>query len=211
MMMRAVLTVMAVFSLILGGCTTEKPEGRDEVQQRASSERSASGDCPAQHGEGGEKCTCARDTTPLEDTKITSKVDPASGQTVTAAGSRLSGAELVKVVDLMARPDEFAGKTVRLEGDVPAMCVHQRTWFGIQDPGNKSGVFLRVLTAPAFLVPEGSIGKKARTEGTVEIIEVDAAAAQHFARTHGLGDPEAIKGEGKIKSVVLRATGAEFL
>jgi hypothetical protein len=211
MMTRAVLMVMAVFPLILGGCTTEKPAGKGEVQQQASSERSPSGDCPAQHGEDGEKCTCARDTTPPVDTKTTTKADPASGQTVTAVGSRLSGAAQVKVVDLMARPDEFAGKTVRLEGDVPAMCVHRRTWFGIQDPGNKSGAFLRVLTAPAFLVPEGSIGKKARTEGTVEIIEVDAAAARHFARMHGLGDPEAIQGEGKIKSVVLRATGAEFL
>ena len=210
-MTRAVLTVMALFPLILAGCATEKPAGGGEEQQQAASASSLSGDCPAQHGEGGEKCSCARDTAPLADTEITTKADPASGLEITAVGSRLSGAPRVKVVDLMARPEEFAGKTVRLEGDVPAMCVHRRTWFGIQDPGDKSGVFLRVLATPAFLVPEGSIGKRARTEGTVEIIEVDAAAARHFAKMHGLGDPEAIQGEGKIKSVVLRATGAEFL
>ncbi len=134
--------------------------------------------------------------------------DPTTGATVTQSGAKLAGAALVKVADLLAKPTEYAGKTVRLEGNVSSMCFHRRDWFSLQDEGAK-GVFVRVVTAPAFLVPEGSIGKKARAEGVVEVVEVPAATAKHYAEGHQLGDGKDV--QGPVKSVVIKAVGAEFI
>jgi hypothetical protein len=41
------------------------------------------------------------------------------------------------------------------------------------------------------------------------VIEVPERAARHYARDHQLGDPSEVR--GSRKSVVIRATGAEFL
>lgn len=42
----------------------------------------------------------------------------------------------------------------------------------------------------------------------MEVIDVGASAARHYAQGHKLGDPKAIK--GAVKRVIIRATGAEF-
>lgn len=122
-------------------------------------------------------------------------------------GSDFAAPEVVKVSQLLADPLAFKGKTVRVEGDVSAMCQHKRGWFSVVAE-DKSGGFVRVTTTPAFLVPRGSVGKFARAEGRVEVIEVAANHARHLAKEHQLGDPAEIA--GNIHQVVIRAAGAEF-
>jgi hypothetical protein len=87
--------------------------------------------------------------------------------------------------------------------------VHRRAWFALRDPGEASDAYVRVVTAPAFRVPEGSIGKLAHAEGKVELVEVPAEQARHYARKHGLGDGGT--SAGPTKRIVVRATGAEFI
>jgi hypothetical protein len=165
---------------------------------------------------GGETCgsravepgSCA-EAANVRDTSFTTITDPATGATMNVAGQKLAGLPVVKVADLIARPGDFAGKTVRIEGDVSAMCTHRRGWFAVQDPGSKTGAYVRVLTAPSFLVPPDSIGKKARAEGRVEVIEVDPEAVRHYANDHKLGEQNA--NGAPNRSVVIRATGAEFI
>jgi hypothetical protein len=122
-------------------------------------------------------------------------------------GSDFAAPQVVKVSQLLADPLAYKGKTVRVEGDVSAMCQHQRGWFSVVAE-DKSGGFVRVTTTPAFLVPRGSVGKFARAEGRVEVIEVAANHARHLAKEHQLGDPAEIA--GNIHQVVIRAAGAEF-
>ena len=62
---------------------------------------------------------------------------------------------------------------------------------------------------PAFLVPDGVMGRKVRVEGTVEHIELPAARAKHMAKEHKLRDPEKISGE-VAREPVLRAVAARF-
>jgi len=131
-----------------------------------------------------------------------------SGKQILTAGMPLTGAPLVSVADLVARPEELAGTVVRLEGNVSAMCHHARSWLALQAP-DRSGAFVRVVTTPAFLVPEGAMGMKVLAEGTVELVDVAPGAAKHYAQDHQLGDPTAV-GEAPVRSVRLRATGAQF-
>jgi len=158
--------------------------------------------CGAAKHEG---CGCGSE--PAQDVAVGVGTDPATGRAMQVVGAKLAGASPVTVRELLSNPDAFAGKRVHLEGDVTAMCHHKRAWFAIQDPGDRSGQFVRILAAPAFLVPPQSIGKKARAEGTVEIIELPAATQQHLAREHDLGPTSA----EPQKRVVLRATGAEII
>lgn len=142
----------------------------------------------------------------LENPKVVSVARP-DGKVATHAGDAFAGAALVKVSDLLANPAGYAGKTVALEGDVSAMCTHERAWFAVA-ADDQSGRFVRVMTAPTFLVPAGSVGLTARTEGTVEVVEVAADHARHLAGEHQLGDPSAIK--DNLQQVIVRARGAEF-
>jgi hypothetical protein len=122
-------------------------------------------------------------------------------------GSAFGTAPEVKVAELVAKADEYRGKTVQVKGRVTAMCTHRKEWFAVV-PDEPSQAFVRVVTTPNFLVPDGSIGKIARAEGVVEVTDVPAETAKHFLGEHKLGDPEAV--QGGIKQVIIRAAAAEF-
>jgi len=156
----------------------------------------------AQKAGGGHDCGAVMgEPIKFPDTAV---VTDASGAKVTVAGAKLTGAPLVSVADLLAHPDTYVGKTVRLEGNVSAMCGHMRAWFAVQAPG-RSADFVRVFSAPAFLVPENAVGTKARTEGVVEVIATSPDTARHLAGEHELAQG------AQQKTVVIRATGAEFI
>ncbi|MFH1811432.1 MAG: hypothetical protein ABIJ09_22010 [Pseudomonadota bacterium] len=150
---------------------------------------------------------CAEGTTELSDDKVVTRQNE-KGETITHAGADFADGAVVSVSELLAKPDDFAGKKVRIKGNISAMCHHRRGWFAVV-ADDQSGRFVRVMTAPAFLVPPGSIGKTADAEGVVEVIEVAAEHAKHIAGEHKLGDPEAIT--ANIKQVVVRASGADFI
>jgi hypothetical protein len=89
------------------------------------------------------------------------------------------------------------------------MCHHRRAWFALRDPEATDRRYLRVITAPAFLVPRGAMGSKATAEGKVDAVEVPATMAKHYAADHKLGDPNEVR--GPVTQYILRATGAEFI
>ncbi len=207
------MTVVALWAAgcdTSGGQATSSPSG--QPAQTGQPTPSASADhAKHDHQHSGECAGCGKDqgSDPSVADKVVTATDPATGKPIQILGAKLAGAELVKITDLAARPEQFAGKTVRVEGDVLGMCHHRRAWFAVQDEGDRSGGFVRVMTGPKFLVPAGSIGKKARVEGTIEIVEVPAARAKYFAKSHKMGDPDKIT--GPVKRAVIRATGAELL
>jgi hypothetical protein len=158
--------------------------------------------------ESGEVAPCGEAATPATATGFDTRTDT-QGRTVQVAGAALNAATTeIALVDLVARASELRGKTVKLHGHVAAMCHHKRGWFALV-PDDPQGPVVRVLTAPAFLVPADAVGKVAAAEGVVDTIEVAAEAARHFAGEHKLGDPATI--QGPVHQVVLRASGAEFM
>ncbi|MFW5739962.1 MAG: DUF4920 domain-containing protein [Myxococcota bacterium] len=195
---------VALVSLVLSACQAP-PAGDSEPTAAATASAHEATEHEHEHEEG---CADDHGKAGADDTVRKGK-DPKSGAQMLMAGKPLAGVGVVTVKDLTATPEKYAGKVVRLEGNVNAMCHHRRGWFSVQDEADRTGGFVRVLTAPGFLVPAGSIGKKARAEGTVDVIEVSAAAARHYAKGHKIGDPNEIK--GPVKRVVIKATGAEFI
>ena len=146
---------------------------------------------PAHEGCGA--CGGQPGAAPARD-EVRTVADPGTGEAVTLVGAKVGGAEVVKTADLLASPRDYVGKLVRLEGNVSAMCEHRRAWFAVQ-ADDRSGRAVRVVAAPAFLVPAGSVGKRVRTEGVVEL------GAQQSGSRGGTEDGN---------RVLLRATGAEL-
>ncbi len=209
---RWVLALAAVATWQVTACQQVKsspPSGASAARSSANGGEAAlrpGGAAGAGQCCGGHRCNQDDDTKLLND-RVTSKTGP-DGKAVLQAGNPFARqTPTVQLAELLAKPDRYKGKKVRVAGNVSAMCGRRRRWFAMT-AGDRSGGFLRVITTPFFLVPAGMIGKQAAAEGTVEVIAVSARAARHFARRHGLGDPEAIA--GIQRRVVLRATGAAF-
>ena len=224
-MKRSLLVLLAYASVAVAACNSgAAPDPAPKADPAAAATVAVTGASPRsmaagqQQGAcgGGEACGGERATpgscgeaANAPDTPAVTTTDPVSGAPMYVVGAKLSGLPVVKVADLIAKPDDYAGKTIRVEGDVSAMCTHRRGWFTVQDAGDKSGTYVRILTAPSFLVPPGSIGKKARAEGRVEVIDVDPGSARHYAQDHRLPGQD-VDGVPN-KTVVIRAIGAEFI
>ncbi|MDF1562988.1 MAG: DUF4920 domain-containing protein [Deltaproteobacteria bacterium] len=222
MLPRAISLLVLLPFLLLPACqtTVSTPAGggggdavakkAHDCSQHAEGEEGCGGDCgakaEAKEGEGHD-CSAGAGNK-IEHPDVEKEV--VDGTTVLKAGVPLgstAGATEVTVQALLDEPEKFAGKVVKVTGDVSAMCHHKRGWFALVAP-DKSGRNLRVLTAPSFLVPEGVIGMNASTEGVVELIEIPEEAARHYAKEHKLGDPMEIV--GPQKQAVIRAAGAAF-
>ena len=183
----------------------------DKNKQHAAAGGEAKHECggdKAAHGEEDHECAgCGADTeTKLIADHVEERTDD-QGRKVLHAGQDFTKASVATVADVMAKPADFMGKTVTLEGDVSAMCGHKRAWFAMVGTGDKSGQQLRVFTTPVFLVPADSIGKSVRVEGKVDEVEIPKEAAEHFAKEHKLPMPE---GDGPFTQPVLRAIGADY-
>ena len=121
-------------------------------------------------------------------------------------GEPFDDAKKVEIDSLLADPDPYVGKTVRLEGKVASYCHHQRGWFALAD---SDGTVIRLVTAPGFKVPGEIETVPGIGVGVVEVVEVPEDQAKHYAGDHGLGSAEKIS--GPQKQIIIRATGAEFV
>ena len=123
-------------------------------------------------------------------------------------GKGLAGAEEVSVNDLLADPDKYKDKLVRVSGKIEDFCHHKRAWFGVTAKDGKGMV--RVFTLPRFTVPSDCVGRQAVAEGKVEVIELDPDHAKHFSKDHKFLAGVKIE-EGKpVKRPIVRAFGAEM-
>ena len=180
----ASVSVVAL-ALVVGGCN--KAEGEGEACQHDEKSKHA--------------------TTEVKHSAVTVKTAP-TGEQVAHAGAPFSEAVSVSLTQLLDKPADFVGKKVRVRGNVSAMCTHRRGWFAVV-ADDKSGRSLRVITAPVFLVPQGSIGKTAEAEGTVELHEMNAKHARHMTKEHKLELPSERRGD-KVQTVIIRASAADF-
>jgi hypothetical protein len=120
-------------------------------------------------------------------------------------GAHLSSAPKVALQDLVADPDAWAGKTVRTEGPVSAVCSQRGCWMTLKS-GEKS---VRVTFKDyGFFVPKDGAGSMATVEGVFKVATIPEATAKHYAGETPGGKPEAIKGEQKELSLV--ASGVEL-
>ena len=79
-------------------------------------------------------------------------------------GATLSVAEATALSDVLARPADFEGRTVRIEGSISRECP-TGCWFDVDD----GAVTLYVDLEPAGLAIPQRVGKTVSVEGTVAV------------------------------------------
>lgn len=197
----------AFLALLLVGAAVAacQSKGRPQAEQQAGQESQQKA---GQQAEQGAEQKAEHDHAAEEDHGQV-EVRAGKGPMDEKLGQKLTGAEKVSVAQLQQDPEAWAGKTVRLEGEVTDMCVHRRGWFGIAGADGKKVV--RVLTSRAgFRVPVGAVGCTAKAEGRVKVITLDPKELAHYRKVHKFVSDEEIAGGESVRQPVVLASGAEF-
>jgi hypothetical protein len=122
---------------------------------------------------------------------------PLPAPATTAAALDISGSKYgagitlttnTSMSEILANPQAWAGKRVRVEGEVEDVCQMRGCWFSLQ--GDQPGKSLKFkVTDGEMEFPKDSAGKHAVAEGTVRLIplslEQTKKAKQHEADEQG--------------------------
>jgi len=128
-------------------------------------------------------------------------------------GKALSAAQPVKLSELIASPDKYVGKVVKVEGLVTDVCAKRGCWMMIA--GDKEFQTIRIKVDDGVIVfPMEAKGKKAVAEGTFTKIDLSKEQAleyqKHMAEEQKRPfDPKSVTGGMTIYQV--KGLGATIL
>jgi hypothetical protein len=128
-------------------------------------------------------------------------------------GDGVGVAEATPILDIVADPDAFLGKTVRIEGTVLDVCPKKGCWIEVGGGGETIQV---KVDDDVIVFPSSAKGRIANAQGTVEAIEMTRdkylAWLGHVAEEKGeTFDPAAADvGDGPYRIIRIRGTGARI-
>ncbi len=134
----------------------------------------------------------------------------APARAATTYGKGVSAAEPVKLSDILAKPDAYVGKTVKVEGLVTDVCSKRGCWMRLA--GDKEFQTIRIKVQDGVIVfPMTAKGKKAVAEGVLQKFELTKEQAieqaKHEAEEAGRKfDPASIT--GPVTLYQIKSTGA---
>lgn len=140
-------------------------------------------------------------------------VVPAGAEEIMILGQGLRVHEATSIHTILERPDDFIGKTVRIEGEVLDVCPRKGCWAQIGDEDSS----LRIKVKDDVIVfPADSLGRTLAAEGMVEAIEqtrqqhLDWLA--HLAEERGetFDEKTAEIGDGPFRWIQIRGVGGEL-
>jgi hypothetical protein len=126
----------------------------------------------------------------------------AAEETKLGAGVTLS--EATPISTLVARPADYVGKKVRIDGVATAVCEMMGCWMAVAAENDANGptVRLKVDDDGPIKFPVTAKGKKVSAEGVFEAIAAADEHSNEAAGEHGRQDPAA------SKKYQINATGA---
>jgi hypothetical protein len=119
---------------------------------------------------------------------------------VYGAPIQLDGA--VPVADVLAAPENYAGRDIRFSGPIQSVCKVKGCWMRI---GGEPNVFVKFKDY-AFFVPLDADGRDAILEGQIAVKEIPVAEARHYLEDAGKHD-EALKITKPVREVTFMASG----
>lgn len=108
------------------------------------------------------------------------------------------------VGELLAAPEKFVGKKVRVDGVVTAVCAKRGCWMMITDPEREQGIRIKVEDG-VIVFPMEAMGRKASAEGIFEVVSPvgerhgDAEHAKQPAGEHSGGEHSCAEQEKAAK------------
>jgi len=116
-----------------------------------------------------------------------------------------------QIHEILANPDDSAGKTVQVKGKVTAVCQAMGCWMALADPSDATKTIRISVEDGDIVFPKDSAGKTAIAEGILTKQELTRdetiAKAKHEAEEQGRKfDPKSIKQGAAYYEI--RGTGA---
>ena len=126
---------------------------------------------------------------------------------VVAVGEAVPAGQLTPLNDIIAEPDQYAGKTVLVEGAVRAACRKRGCWMEIAASKSDPRACRVRFRDYGFFVPTDSAGKMARLSGEVKVRVLSPDEVVHL---EGEGATLAKAADGSARAVEITATGVEL-
>ncbi len=106
--------------------------------------------------------------------------DPVQEQMV-QYGEVLTVAEVTPIADILADPQAYVGKKVRIEGQVKDVCPMKGCWIEIEGPDGQTHLTVKVEDGEIVFTPDTK-GKQAIAEGEVYQIDLDKDQAMSYMK-----------------------------
>lgn len=128
-------------------------------------------------------------------------------------GAGVKAAETTSMAKILADPDAWVGKRVRIEGKVVDVCPMKGCWMELEEADGGAKIKVKVDDG-VIVFPVDAKGKLAVAEGTVESIPMTreryVAWLEHLAEEKGQKlDPSSV-GEGPYRVFQIKGEGAEI-
>ena len=108
-------------------------------------------------------------------------------------GTGVTLKQATPIASLTAKPKDYVGKTVRVDGVVRAVCSEMGCWMSlIEDDANPSGPTVRLKVDDGVIVfPMTAKGKKVSAQGVFQAVGAMDAASKEAAGEQAKQDPNA--------------------
>ncbi len=121
----------------------------------------------------------------------------------TKLGTGVSLKEATPISALIAKPADYVGKTIRIDGVATAVCEEMGCWMAVAPENDAKGTTVRLKVEDGVIkFPMTAKGKKVSAEGVFEAIAAGDEHANEAAGEHGKHDAAA------SKKYQIKATGA---
>jgi hypothetical protein len=123
-------------------------------------------------------------------------------------GAPIGKSKKISLNAALAKPADFARKSVLIEGVVVRSCKMEGCWAEVAE--NKDSKSIRInMKDHSFFIPLDSAGAKARVEGTLQVKTLSKAQVDHMVEEDGakFGNRNA---DGTVTEVSFEATGIEL-
>lgn len=127
-------------------------------------------------------------------------------------GKPLTQKEETKISDILARPEAFQGKRVKVRAAITQVCPERGCYLNLKGDKRFQQIMFKVEDG-VIVFPADSVGKEAVAEGTVAILTFSEAEQKEMCPVEARAlnpkfDPKKIKGPMKV--VRIDGLGAEI-
>ncbi|MFO0839871.1 MAG: DUF4920 domain-containing protein [Phycisphaerae bacterium] len=122
---------------------------------------------------------------------------------------KLTESDTVPLAKVLASPDQYNGKLVRVSGTVSEVCESMGCWLRLKDPAASDTLFVK-FTCPTEgrLIPLEAIGRRATVEGTLKVETITQEEARHHKEESGASEAEIAKIVGPQRLLRMSAPAA---
>jgi hypothetical protein len=122
----------------------------------------------------------------------------------TKVGAGVTLATATPIAAIVKTPQDYVGKTVRIDGIATAVCQEMGCWMAVADSTKPDAptIRLKVEHEGAIVFPMSAKGKQVSAEGTFEAIGGSDSHGKEAAEEHAKADPKA------STQYQIKATGA---